>query len=70
MVLGSTDYNKKWNNDHTSKEGIRDKLREAAHSQTPLKPRIEEAQIKFEQVRDSYPPVFEAKGTDNKSLQF
>jgi hypothetical protein len=26
MVLGSRDYNKKWNNDHTSIEGIRDKL--------------------------------------------
>jgi hypothetical protein len=23
------------------------------------------AQLKFEQVRHSYPPVFEAKGTDN-----
>ena len=23
------------------------------------------AQLKFEQVRDSYPPAFEAKGTDN-----
>jgi hypothetical protein len=39
MVLSSSDYNKKLNNDHTSKEGIRDKLREAAQSQTPLKPR-------------------------------
>jgi division protein CdvB (Snf7/Vps24/ESCRT-III family) len=48
MVLGSTDYNKKWNNDYTSKDGIRDKLREAAHSQTPLKPRIEEAQKKLQ----------------------
>ena len=27
MVLGSSDYNKKWNSDYTSKEGIRDKLR-------------------------------------------
>jgi division protein CdvB (Snf7/Vps24/ESCRT-III family) len=48
MVLGSSDYSKKWNNDHTSKEGIRDKLREAAQSQTPLKPRIEEAQKKLQ----------------------
>jgi division protein CdvB (Snf7/Vps24/ESCRT-III family) len=48
MVLGSTDYNKKWNNDYTSKDGIRGKLREAAHSQTPLKPRIEEAQKKLQ----------------------
>jgi hypothetical protein len=31
MVLGS-DYNTKWNNDYTSKESIRDKLREAAQS--------------------------------------
>src|ERR687892_95595 len=48
MVLGSSDYSKKWNNDHTSKEGIRDKLREAAQSQTPLKLRIEEAQRKLQ----------------------
>jgi division protein CdvB (Snf7/Vps24/ESCRT-III family) len=48
MVLGSSDYSKKWNNDHTNKEGIRDKLREAAQSQTPLKPRIEEAQKKLQ----------------------
>lgn len=48
MVLSSSDYNKKWNNDHTSKEGIRDKLREAAQSQTPLKPRIEETQKKLQ----------------------
>ena len=48
MVLSSSDYNKKWNNDHTSKEGIRDKLREVAQSQTPLKPRIEEAQKKLQ----------------------
>jgi division protein CdvB (Snf7/Vps24/ESCRT-III family) len=47
MVLGS-DYNRKWSNDYTSKEGIRDKLREAAQSQTPLKPRIEEAQKKLQ----------------------
>ena len=48
MVLSSSDYNKKWNNDYTSKEGIREKLREAAQSQTPLKPRIEEAQKKLQ----------------------
>jgi division protein CdvB (Snf7/Vps24/ESCRT-III family) len=47
MVLGS-DNNKKWNNDYSQKEGIRDKLREAAQSQTPLKPRIEEAQRKLQ----------------------
>jgi hypothetical protein len=28
------------------------------------------AQLKFEQVRDFYPPVFEAKGTDNKVYSF
>jgi hypothetical protein len=28
------------------------------------------AQLKFEQVRDSDPPVFEAKGTDNKIYSF
>lgn len=48
MVLDGSDYSKKWNTDHTSKEGIRDKLREAAQSQTPLKPRIEEAQKKLQ----------------------
>jgi division protein CdvB (Snf7/Vps24/ESCRT-III family) len=48
MVLSSSDYNKKWNNDYTSKERIREKLREAAQSQTPLKPRIEEAQKKLQ----------------------
>jgi division protein CdvB (Snf7/Vps24/ESCRT-III family) len=47
MVLGS-DSNKKWDNDYSQKEGIRDKLREAAQSQTPLKPRIEEAQRKLQ----------------------
>jgi division protein CdvB (Snf7/Vps24/ESCRT-III family) len=47
MVL-SSDNNKKWNNDYTSKEGIRDKLREAAQSQTPLKLRIEEAQRRLQ----------------------
>ena len=47
MVL-SSDNNKKWSNDYTGKEGIRDKLREAAQSQAPLKPRIEEAQRKLQ----------------------
>jgi hypothetical protein len=28
------------------------------------------AKLKFEQVRDSYPPVFGAKGTDNKIYRF
>jgi hypothetical protein len=28
------------------------------------------AQLKFEQVKDSCPPVFEAKGTDNKIYSF
>jgi hypothetical protein len=28
------------------------------------------AQLKFQQVRDSYPPVFEAEGTDNKIYSF
>jgi hypothetical protein len=28
------------------------------------------AQLKFEQVRDSYPPAFEAKGTDNRIYSF
>jgi hypothetical protein len=27
-------------------------------------------QLKFEEVGDSYPPVFEAKGTDNKIYSF
>jgi division protein CdvB (Snf7/Vps24/ESCRT-III family) len=48
-MVFSSDYNRKWNNDYTSKEGIRDKLRDAAaQSQTPLKPRIEEAQKKLQ----------------------
>jgi division protein CdvB (Snf7/Vps24/ESCRT-III family) len=48
-MVFSSDYNKKWNNDYTNKEGIRDKLREAAaQSQSPLKPRIEEAQRKLQ----------------------
>lgn len=44
MVFGD---GKKWNNNAQS-ESIRDKLREAAQSQTPLKPRIEEAQKKLQ----------------------
>jgi hypothetical protein len=28
------------------------------------------AQLKFEQVKDSFPPVFQAKGTDNKIYSF
>jgi division protein CdvB (Snf7/Vps24/ESCRT-III family) len=47
-MVFSSDNNKKWNNDYTSKEGIRDKLREAAQSQTPLRLRIEEAQRKLQ----------------------
>jgi division protein CdvB (Snf7/Vps24/ESCRT-III family) len=47
MVLGS-DHDRKWSNDYTSKDGIREKFREAAQSQTPLKPRIEEAQKKLQ----------------------
>ena len=47
-MVFSSDNNKKWNNDYTSKEGIRDKLREAAQSQTPLKLRIEEAQRRLQ----------------------
>jgi division protein CdvB (Snf7/Vps24/ESCRT-III family) len=46
MVFGS-DSNKKWSNNAQS-ESISDKLREAAHSQAPLKPRIEEAQKKLQ----------------------
>ena len=44
MVFGD---NKKWNNNARS-ESVRDKLREVAQSQTPLKPRIEEAQRKLQ----------------------
>jgi division protein CdvB (Snf7/Vps24/ESCRT-III family) len=44
MVFGD---NKKWNN-NTQSESIRDKLRDVAQSQTPLKPRIEEAQRKLQ----------------------
>ena len=48
-MVFSSDYNKKWNNDYTNKEGLRDKLHDAAaQSQTPLKPRIEEAQKKLQ----------------------
>ena len=28
------------------------------------------AQLKFKKAKDSYPPVFEAKGTDNKIYSF
>jgi hypothetical protein len=28
------------------------------------------AQLEFKQIKDSYPPVFEAKGTDNKIYSF
>jgi division protein CdvB (Snf7/Vps24/ESCRT-III family) len=44
MVFGD---GKKWNNNAQS-ESIRDKLREVTQSQTPLKPRIEEAQRKLQ----------------------
>jgi division protein CdvB (Snf7/Vps24/ESCRT-III family) len=44
MVFGD---GKKWNNNVQS-ESIRDKLREVAQSQAPLKPRIEEAQRKLQ----------------------
>jgi division protein CdvB (Snf7/Vps24/ESCRT-III family) len=44
MVFGDS---KKWNNNAQS-ESIRDKLREVTQSQTPLKPRIEEAQRKLQ----------------------
>ena len=44
MVFGD---NKKWNNNARS-ESVRDKLREVTQSQTPLKPRIEEAQRKLQ----------------------
>jgi division protein CdvB (Snf7/Vps24/ESCRT-III family) len=47
-MVFSSDTNKKWNDDHTSKEGIGDKLRDAAQSQIPLKLRIEEAQRKLQ----------------------
>jgi division protein CdvB (Snf7/Vps24/ESCRT-III family) len=47
MILGS-DANKKWNNNNTQTESLKDKLLEAAHSQAPLKPRIEEAQKKLQ----------------------
>jgi division protein CdvB (Snf7/Vps24/ESCRT-III family) len=44
MVFGD---GKKWNNNAQS-ESIRDKLREVTQSQTPLKPRVEEAQRKLQ----------------------
>jgi division protein CdvB (Snf7/Vps24/ESCRT-III family) len=44
MVFGD---GKKWNSNAQS-ESIRDKLREVTQSQTPLKPRIEEAQRKLQ----------------------
>jgi division protein CdvB (Snf7/Vps24/ESCRT-III family) len=44
MVFGD---GKKWNNNAQS-ESIRDRLREVTQSQTPLKPRIEEAQRKLQ----------------------
>jgi division protein CdvB (Snf7/Vps24/ESCRT-III family) len=44
MVFGD---GKKWNNNAQS-ESIREKLREVTQSQTPLKPRIEEAQRKLQ----------------------
>src|ERR671923_2841831 len=44
MVFGD---GKKWNNNAQS-ESIRDKFREVTQSQTPLKPRIEEAQRKLQ----------------------
>jgi division protein CdvB (Snf7/Vps24/ESCRT-III family) len=47
-MVFSSDYNKKWNNDYTNKEGLRDKLHEASQSQKPFKPRIEEAQKKLQ----------------------
>ena len=48
VFVSSSNSNKKWNNDNSQGEGIRDKLRDAAQSQTPLKPRIEEAQKKLQ----------------------
>ena len=48
VFVSGGNSNKKWNNDNSQGEGIRDKLREAAQSQTPLKPRIEEAQKKLQ----------------------
>ena len=46
VFVSDSSSNKKWNDDNS--QGIRDKLREAAQSQTPLKPRIEEAQKKLQ----------------------
>ena len=34
------------------------------------KSKLKWSQLRFEQVKDSYPPVFEAKGTDNKIYSF
>jgi division protein CdvB (Snf7/Vps24/ESCRT-III family) len=48
VFVSDSNSNKKWNNDNSQGEGIRDKLREVAQSQTPLKPRIEEAQKKLQ----------------------
>ena len=48
VFVSGSNSNKKWANDNSQGEGIRDKLREAAQSQTPLKPRIEEAQKKLQ----------------------
>src|ERR671923_2089100 len=48
VFVSDSNSNKKWNADNSQGEGIRDKLREVAQSQTPLKPRIEEAQKKLQ----------------------
>lgn len=48
VFVSGSNSNKKWNNDNSQGESIRDKLREAAQSQTPLKLRIEEAQKKLQ----------------------
>src|ERR671924_1577267 len=46
VFVSDSNSNKKWNDDNS--QGIRDKLREVAQSQTPLKLRIEEAQKKLQ----------------------
>ena len=46
VFVSDSNSNKKWNDDNS--QGIRDKLRDVAQSQTPLKPRIEEAQKKLQ----------------------
>src|ERR671922_822859 len=46
VFVSDSNSNKKWNDDNS--QGIRDKLREVTQSQTPLKPRIEEAQRKLQ----------------------